>query len=108
MWSIYLLYNPKTKRTYIGSTTDTSRRLRQHNRLIVGGARSTAKGAPDWQLIAYVTGFTGRSPACRWEKLAKLRARGLADIAAGVLPEGKGKRYQIPDGLTWVGVTECS
>lgn len=73
-WYIYLLSNGE--RTYIGSTTDVRRRLRQHNGEIVGGAKST-RGKGPWELVCYISGFSGRSPACRWEKILKLRARGL-------------------------------
>nr|BDC16802.1 GIY-YIG nuclease [Sicyoidochytrium minutum DNA virus] len=38
---VYLLENPFARRTYIGSTTDIERRLRQHNSEISGGARYT-------------------------------------------------------------------
>lgn len=38
------------KRTYVGSTNNIERRLRQHNGEIVGGGKYTAKGRP-WVLI---------------------------------------------------------
>lgn len=40
-------------RTYIGSTNDLRRRLRQHRREIVGGARATA-GRNDWDYLWYL------------------------------------------------------
>jgi predicted GIY-YIG superfamily endonuclease len=45
--------------TYNGYTNRLSRRLRQHNREIVGGARSTSRNGP-WKYIAILTasGFT--------------------------------------------------
>lgn len=113
-WSVYLIYSPSRKRTYVGSTTDVFRRLRQHRGEIRGGARSTAV-ANDWALQSYITGFTGRSPACRWEKIVKGRARGLADrelamVFVGVLGlcPTKGKRrqkeYEVPVGLHYIDV----
>lgn len=106
-WSVYLLYNPKTRRTYIGSTTDVYRRLRQHNRELVGGAKSTRSGAPDWRLQYHLSGFPNRSSACRWEKIMKVRARGLearscafVAVASGFCPPYKNRKsYQPPVGL---------
>jgi predicted GIY-YIG superfamily endonuclease len=40
--------------TYNGYTNRLSRRLRQHNREIVGGARSTSRNGP-WKFIAILT-----------------------------------------------------
>lgn len=106
MWHVYLLWNPKTNRTYIGSTTDYRRRLRQHNREIQGGAKYTEKGAPHWTLKCVLTGFENQSIACRWEKLLKLRSRGLThrgeafyNLYKGICPEGK-KHYEPPINLT--------
>ncbi len=59
----YFLYT-ECNQTYIGATTDPDRRLRQHNKEISGGAKTTSikvnmgeiwvrhcyvKGFPDWQ-----------------------------------------------------------
>lgn len=102
-WTVYLLTSGR--RTYIGSTTDPLRRLRQHNGEIQGGARSTR--GKQWSLVLYVTGFPDRSSACRWERIAKCRARGqkareeaLWNIAAGICPPGKNMEYIPPPELT--------
>ena len=102
IWSVYLLVSGT--RTYIGATTDPHRRLRQHNGEIVGGARSTR--GRKWELVLWVEGFRNRSECYRWEKLAKLRARGLTKriealvlISAGKCPEGK-RHYPVPKELT--------
>ena len=104
-WYLYLLWNPVTRLTYIGSTTDPQRRLRQHNGEIKGGARSTKKGAPHWVLLCTLSGFRDRSEACRWERLTKHRARGIMRralafrlVAAGVCPPGK-RHYEVPVGI---------
>lgn len=112
VWKVYLLWNPRINRTYIGATTDIKRRLRQHNREIVGGARSTLKGAPDWQLSRYLTGFETRSEAYRWEKLLKLRGgKGIVMRRKAFLQVGLGqclkskrkqKEYLVPAGLDLV------
>lgn len=105
MWYLYLLWNPRINRTYIGCTTDPKRRLRQHNRELVGGAKSTHKGAPDWVMICFISGFDSQSSVMRWEKILKLRCRGLEarsyafkDLSFGKCPI-KGKQYQVPKGL---------
>lgn len=99
MWYVYLLCDKNTGRTYIGCTTDPARRLRQHNREIVGGARSTKSGI--WYIYCSLVGFENRSVAMRWEKILKLRARGLIQranafyaLSLGICP--KGKFYQPP------------
>lgn len=100
-WSIYLLYNEKTRRSYVGSTTDPTRRLRQHNGEISGGARSTRGGK--WKLVGYLSGFADRSEACRWEKIIKGRVRGvhkrwfaIGDLWVGLQPPGR--PYKLPAG----------
>jgi predicted GIY-YIG superfamily endonuclease len=105
-WHVYMLVNDKG-RTYIGSTTDTVRRLRQHNCEIKGGARSTSKHRP-WKLYCYLSGFQTRSEACRWEKLIKSRGRGLLQreanfrcVQLGICPDFKSRpKYSVPNNLT--------
>lgn len=116
-WSLYLITSGN--RTYIGVTTDVQRRLRQHNREIVGGARSTVSGAPNWKLHLHVEGFTRKSEVMRWEKIIKSRCRGLhqrshaiIDMTHGRCPvKGRLPMYappgnlalyiNIPDHLKW-------
>lgn len=91
----------------MGCTTDIERRLRQHNGEIVGGARSTRSGAPNWRLHVYLSGFASRGEAMRWEKIIKTRARGLArraeamlSIHWGTCPEYRSRPvYPVPKGL---------
>lgn len=102
-WCVYLLTTGN--RTYIGSTTDVRRRLRQHNGEIRGGARSTSRFAPNWQIACWISGFANRSEACRWERIIKCRARGfwnrknvMFNLAAHAMcPEGR--EYPVPIGL---------
>lgn len=102
MWYVYLLHNKLSNRTYIGCTTDYKRRLRQHNREIAGGAKSTNIGKGSWVLRRVLTGFENRSIAMRWEKILKLRSKGLInrtfafhELAHGRCPT-KGKQYEVP------------
>jgi predicted GIY-YIG superfamily endonuclease len=56
--------------SYIGCTTDVGRRLRQHNREIAGGARSTQRGT-GWTLTCAVYGFPSLGGAMSFESAAK-------------------------------------
>lgn len=112
IWSVYLLTNGS--RTYVGSTTDPARRLRQHNGEIRGGARATRKSGSSWAICLYVTGFRNRSEACRWEALIKKRCRGLASRANGMrgltigsCPPGR-VEYQVPKDLRAVLLMEVA
>lgn len=105
-WHIYLITNGKS--TYVGSTTDVARRLRQHNGEIRGGARATSRSKGKWRVVCYLSGFQGRSSACRWEALVKKRSRGLEGrymamhgIYMGSCPAGR-KQYIPPAELSLV------
>lgn len=106
LWSVYLISTGE--RTYIGSTTDVKRRLRQHNGEIRGGARSTSSRKGKWKLILYVTGFENRSAACSWERIVKCRRWGvrgrsaaLRGLVEGLCPKGR-KEYEVPQNLQLV------
>lgn len=43
--------------TYVGATTDLDRRLSQHNREKVGGARATGVREGEWYRVCAVEGF---------------------------------------------------
>lgn len=110
-WHVYLLYSSKVRRTYLGATTNVARRLRQHNGEIVGGAKATRKGRGTWKVVGYIGPFETKSECYRWEKILKLRSRGLEGrkeamrlVALGCCPvdlKGKGKFYQPPGNLEW-------
>ena len=53
--------------TYIGATIDGDRRLRQHNGLLVGGAKATSKRPNDWYRVCYVRGFPSWRAALSFE-----------------------------------------
>lgn len=106
-WYIYLLTNGN--RTYVGATTDITRRVRQHNGEIVGGARSTR--GDKWNLECYLSGFSSRSEAYRWEKIIKSRARGRVDrisamclVSSGLCPNApnRTKQYPVPENIQLV------
>lgn len=62
----YILKSLTSKRIYVGYTIDFTRRLRQHNGEIVGGAKKTEKGRP-WIPICHIKGFYDKSSALRFE-----------------------------------------
>lgn len=62
-------YEPHKNYTYNGYTNNITRRLRQHNQIIKGGAKRTRNyGNKTWEYIAVVTGFKTRINAlqCEW------------------------------------------
>ena len=74
-WSCYcLVSNQKT--TYIGSTVNLDRRLRQHNREICGGAKATGRG-DGWKRVCSVTGFPDERSALQFEWKWKHSSRKL-------------------------------
>jgi len=62
-------------RTYVGATTDVSRRVRQHNGELVGGARATQRGRP-WRLRAVCVGLASWREALSFEWRWKHRHSG--------------------------------
>jgi structure-specific endonuclease subunit SLX1 len=74
---VYLLLSSDNA-TYVGSTVDLERRLRQHNKEIKGGAHATGmkvlKGET-WIRVAHVEGFPDWSSALqfewRWKQLSR-------------------------------------
>lgn len=71
-WACYILKSLKDNcnRTYIGSTNSTSRRIRQHNREICGGAKSTLSLYPV-EMFCIITGFTNHKMTLQCEWLLK-------------------------------------
>ena len=74
-WFVYVLASKRSARTYVGITTDPTRRLAQHNGERPGGARTTRAGRP-WRLAARYGPYAGRGEALRVEHaVKKLRGR---------------------------------
>tara|TARA_B100000795_G_scaffold266389_1_gene249505 strand:- start:884 stop:1504 length:621 start_codon:yes stop_codon:yes gene_type:complete len=55
-WCVYALQSISTNKSYVGASTNFSRRIRQHNSEIKGGAKYT-RCAKDWKCIYRVNGF---------------------------------------------------
>ena len=61
----YCIRNEKKTKTYVGATNHFCRRIRQHNREIVGGAKAT--GGYKWHKIILVHGFDTRHDLLSFE-----------------------------------------
>jgi len=77
---VYLLESTNHA-TYVGATVDLTRRLRQHNKEITGGAHATsakvAKGE-SWTRRCYVEGFPDWKAALQFEWAWKFYSRKLS------------------------------
>jgi len=73
-WFVYVLASKRSARTYVGITTDPTRRLAQHNGDRAGGARTTRAGRP-WRMAAQYGPYAARGEALRVEHAVK-RLRG--------------------------------
>jgi predicted GIY-YIG superfamily endonuclease len=83
-WVVYVLWSASRSRFYTGVSTDGSRRLRQHNGALKGGAKATRAGRP-W-LVVYRWFCATRSEAqieeARIKKLSHDQKRQLPGVAA--------------------------
>lgn len=68
-YSCYLLEGAEGW-TYVGITNNLPRRIRQHNREIKGGAKATAAHRP-WRIYAFVSGFSNKNEAEKFEARMK-------------------------------------
>lgn len=66
-FQMYVLNSLDGRRTYVGVTKDLDRRLRQHNRELAGGARTTA--GREWRVAAVVGNFSSDGAALSVEKV---------------------------------------
>ena len=70
---VYVIESPASPpvrpgaRTYVGATKDVTRRLRQHNGELAGGARSTRGRGASWRLAGVVEGFASWEHALSFE-----------------------------------------
>lgn len=69
-WSVYVLVSKSVERTYVGITTDMTRRLEQHNGELPGGASSTRSGRP-WRVGAVSGAIASRGKALQIEYRVK-------------------------------------
>jgi len=75
-YSVYLLINSNSNKTYVGITNNTKRRIRQHNSELVGGAKYTTNNKNGGQWIYY--GFINnleKNISLSLEKKIKIKSR---------------------------------
>ena len=77
----YVYWIQSGQRAYIGATVDPTRRLRQHNGDIAGGARRTRNRGP-WHFRCVVSGFRTWKEALQYEWAAKYYTRRVRSIEA--------------------------
>ena len=77
MYVVYLLRCENY--SYVGMTNDFTRRLRQHNGEIKGGARYTSKRT-DWYPVLIIDGFQDMKSAMQCEWRLKHFARGHGSV----------------------------
>jgi structure-specific endonuclease subunit SLX1 len=85
-WCTYLILSHDKRKTYLGVTANLTRRLRQHNGELAGGAKSVRGGRP-WSLVWTVRGFGTRSEACQFEWRLRNFAKGYLDVDEALFKE---------------------
>ena len=91
MYLVYLLKSGNY--SYVGMTNDFTKRFRQHNKEIKGGARYTSKRT-DWYPVLIIDGFTDMKSAmqCEWRlKRGKKGVNGRVKYLSKYLYEEKRK-----------------
>jgi predicted GIY-YIG superfamily endonuclease len=94
-WYCYFLRNVQPQYrglTYVGSTNDPRRRLRQHNEEISGGAVYTHGRGGGWEIYALLTGFPNHKNALSCEWRCK---KPTGNPRAKPLPEHRGVKGRI-------------
>lgn len=83
----YILKNDDNQKTYNGYTVNTEKRLRQHNGIITGGAKST-KHSNTWKYICIVSGYPDKINAlqCEWRIRKPFNKRRTREYCG---PEGR-------------------
>ena len=76
MYSVYLLINTSNNCTYIGCTNNMTRRIRQHNGEICGGAKYTRnnKGDGNWMYHGIISDLD-KHTALSIEKKIQIKSR---------------------------------
>ncbi|MDE2000977.1 MAG: GIY-YIG nuclease family protein [Patescibacteria group bacterium] len=72
MFHVYLLQSLKNKSLYVGYTSDSERRLKEHN----GNESGYTKKYSPWELV-YCEGYKSEKDARGREQKLKLHAQGL-------------------------------
>lgn len=81
MSSFYVYWISSGSSTYIGATVDPTRRLRQHNGEIQGGAARTRNRGP-WKFQCVISGFRTWKEALQFEWAFKYYTRGCRGVTS--------------------------
>lgn len=76
MFFVYLIYNIKTKKFYIGLTNNIKRRIEEHKS---GSSQYTKHECANWKLVYFETYLSKKDAAIRENKLKK-HGSGLAEL----------------------------
>ncbi len=68
-WVCYIIY--KNNNTYCGITNNVTRRLKQHNSIIKGGAKATTSKGPGWNYLCQISGFQNKIQVLQFEWAVK-------------------------------------
>ena len=63
IYYIYVLENRDSNKSYVGCTNNLDRRLKQHNKILSGGAKYTTSLNGGWNFIFYISGFPDKYDA---------------------------------------------
>lgn len=76
---VYILTHSISNKTYVGITNNTTRRIRQHNGELVGGAKYTKinKEEGSWTFYGFIKGLN-KNLALSLEKRIKIRSRKMS------------------------------
>ena len=66
-WKVYCIQLKDGEKTYCGATNNFSRRIRQHNGELAGGAKYTTLSGTDWEPVFLVHGFPNKIAALQFE-----------------------------------------
>ena len=80
---VYWIQSTSRNMTYIGSTVDPVRRLRQHNSELTGGSRRTFKRGP-WAYYCVISGFREWKECLQYEFMLKLHMKRCRSTASKV------------------------
>ena len=102
-WVCYILKSNNCNfknRTYVGSTNNIKRRIRQHNKEIKGGAKATSMMCPN-EIYCIVSGFKDKISVLRCEWLLKHPEGKKSNSYRGIIGRIKGLSYLVSQSEKW-------